>query len=65
LNQLVTELAHAEKALKEKHSSKMQEIVDKFETKKSHGFKPSIELSNIKRKVVGLIKMRSYELAGV
>lgn len=63
LNQLVAELAQLEQKLKNDHTSKKEEMVEKYEYEKLNGFKPTSKLANLKRKVYGLMKMHRYEEA--
>lgn len=43
--------------------NKLQEINQKFSSEKTNGFKPTTKLSNLKRKVLGLMKLHKYEEA--
>lgn len=62
LNDLVSELAASEDRLREDHNRKKQELEERFQAEK-HGFKPSNQLTSLRRKVVALMKIHSYEEA--
>jgi hypothetical protein len=61
LNELVASLAQTEQQLQQEQKGKRQELHDRFDQERSNGFKPTTKLSNLRRKVIGLMKLHSYE----
>jgi hypothetical protein len=61
LNDLVADLAGCEQKLKDDQKKKREDINCKFDYERNNGFKPTTKLSDLKRKVFGLMKLHNYE----